>query len=487
MEIEKKENTELKRGLKQRHMNMIALGGAIGTGLFVALGYNITSAGPGGALVAYATMGILVYFLMTSLGEMSTQLPISGSFSSYCTRFVDPALGFAVGWNYWFSWSICVAAELLAGCILVRFWLPDANTFLFSAIFLAIIYALNYMSARAYGEGEFWFASIKVITILVFLVMGVLMIFGIMGGTSPGFSNWTTGEAPFVGGGMAILSAFLLAGFSFQGTEIIGIASGESEDPAKSVPKAINTVFWRILIFYIGAVVIIGFLLPYTDPNLAKTGIENLVSSPFTLVFERAGLAIAASFMNAVILTSVLSCGNAGLYVSTRMLYSLATEGSAPKYFMKCNKHGVPLRALNATTAVAALCFLATQFGLNAVYYWLLNVSALTGFIAWMAIAISHIYFRRAYVAQGNKIADLKYKSKFFPFGPIFAFILCVCIILGQFYAYGDYSVTGFFIAYIGLFIFFACYFGYKFVKKTKMIDPKKADFSYDLSKKIGE
>ncbi|HWQ77757.1 MAG TPA: amino acid permease [Anaerovoracaceae bacterium] len=472
-------DTKLKRSLKPRHMQMIAIGGAIGTGLFVALGYNITAAGPGGALVAYAVMGVLVYFLMTSLGEMSTEIPITGSFASYCTRFVDPALGFAVGWNYWFSWSITVALELVAADLLIKFWLPDANAFLWSAIFLALLYGLNFISARGYGEGEFWFAGIKVVTVVVFLILGVLMILGIMGGTSPGFSNWTNGEAPFVGGFMPVLAAFLLAGFSFQGTEIVGIASGESEDPAKQVPKAIKAVFWRIMIFYIGAVAVVGFLLPYTDENLLKTGIENLAVSPFTLVFERAGLAIAASVMNAVIITSVLSCGNAGMYVSTRMLYSLAEEGKAPKYFMKVNKRGVPLRALNATTLIAAACFLTSQFSVNTVYYWLLNASALTGFIAWLAIAISHYFFRRAYIAQGNRVEDLKFKAKFYPFGPLFAAILCACIIIGQFYAYGDFSVLGFFVAYIGLFIFFACYFGYKAVKKTKFVSPLEADLKH--------
>lgn len=484
MEI-KENDAKLKRELKPRHMNMIAIGGAIGTGLFVALGYNITAAGPGGALLAYAIMGVLVYFLMTSLGEMSTQIPITGSFASYCTRFVDPALGFAVGWNYWYSWSITVAAEIVAADILIKFWLPDTNIFVWSAIFLALIYGLNFFSARGYGEGEFWFAGIKVVTIIIFLILGVLMILGIMGGESPGFRNWTTGEAPFVGGGLAVLGAFLLAGFSFQGTEIVGIASGESEHPEKAVPKAINAVFWRILIFYIGAVAIVGFLLPYTDENLTKTGLENLAVSPFTLVFQRAGLAVAASIMNAVILTSVLSCGNAGMYVSTRMLFSLAEEGKAPKIFAKVNKRGVPIYALNLTTLIAAFCFLTAQVSVNTVYYWLLNASALTGFIAWLAIAISHYFFRRAYVAQGNRIEDLKFKAKFYPFGPLFAGILCACIIIGQFYAYGDFSVVGFFVAYIGLFIFAACYLGYKFVKKTKFIDPKEADLVHREGKSI--
>lgn len=472
--------THLKRGLKTRHLSMIGLGGSIGTGLFLSLGYNITSAGPGGALVAYACMGCVVYLMMTSLGEMATAIPISGSFSSYCGRFVDPALGFAVGWNYWFSWAICVAGELVAGNILIKFWLPDANNYLWSAIFLLLVYLLNYFSSRSFGEGEFWFASIKVVTVIVFLIVGVLMIAGIMGGQTPGFKNWTDGDAPFVGGGMATLSCFLLAGFSFQGTEVVGITAGETENPKKSVPKAINSVFWRILIFYLGTVTVIGFLMPYTDPNLAKASIDNMVFSPFTLVFQRAGLAVAASVMNAVILTSVLSCGNAGLYTATRMLHSLAMEGNAPKLFKKVNKRGTPLAALNVTAAFALLCFLSTEVGLSQLYFWIINVAAMTGFMAWIAIAISHYFFRRAYVAQGNRVEDLAYRAKFYPFGPIAAFTICALIIMGQYWAYGDYTVMGFFVAYIGLVFFAACFFGYKFVKKTKFVNPLEADLTYD-------
>ena len=274
------DTTELKRGLKGRHLNLIGLGGAIGTGLFVSLGYNITSAGPGGSIIAYAAMGCLVYMMMNSLGEMSTQLPVSGAFSTYCTRFIDPALGFAVGWNYWFSWAICVAGELVAGNILIKFWLPDANNYLWSAIFLALIYCLNFFSAKSFGEGEFWFAGIKVVAIVVFLIMGVLMIFGIMGGASPGFKNWTVGDAPFPGGGLAVLSAFLLAGFSFQGTEIVGISAGESENPGKAVPKAINTVFWRILFFYIGAVAILASFFPTPIQTLPTAASKTSLAAP---------------------------------------------------------------------------------------------------------------------------------------------------------------------------------------------------------------
>ncbi len=361
MEIEPE--NELHRTLKARHMNMIAIGGSIGTGLFFASGSAVSTAGPGGAALAYIIMGVLVYFLMTSLGEMATLMPVSGSFETYATKFVDPALGFTLGWNYWFCWAICVAAELVAGSLIVKFWFPNTNTTLWSILFLAIIFFLNILSAKAYGESEYWFAGIKVVTIIIFIIVGVLMIFGILGNKSPGFSNWVlTGsngkKAPFVGGIFALINVFLVTGFSFSGTEIVGLAAGESEDPEKNVPKAIKVVFWRILLFYICAIVIIGFLIPFTNENLLKSGANNIAYSPFTMVFEKCGLAIAASVMNAVILTSVISCGNSGLYVASRMLYSLSKEGKAPKFLSKVNKHGVPTNALYITTLVACSAFL---------------------------------------------------------------------------------------------------------------------------------
>ncbi|MDU1588429.1 MAG: amino acid permease, partial [Cutibacterium avidum] len=248
---------ELKRGLSSRHMNMIAIGGAIGTGLFVASGATISQAGPGGALVAYLAMGLMVFLLMQSLGEMSSYLPVPGAFETYATRFVSPSFGFALGWNYWFNWAITVAAELAAASIVMAYWWPSVPSWIWSAGFLALLFLLNVLSARAYGEGEFWFAIIKVAAVLVFLVLGILMIAGIMG-SSPGVSNWHHGDAPFVKGFGGIMTVFLIAGFSFQGTELIGIAAGESKDPGTAIPKATKQIFWRIMIFYIGAIAVIG-------------------------------------------------------------------------------------------------------------------------------------------------------------------------------------------------------------------------------------
>ncbi|MDR1136338.1 MAG: amino acid permease [Clostridiales Family XIII bacterium] len=477
----------LKRGLKVRHVNMIAIGGAIGTGLFVAVGGSLHEAGPGGALLAYGVIGIMVFFLMTSLGEMSTYMPVTGSFQTYATKFVDPALGFALGWNYWYNWAITVAAELEAGVLVIGFWRPNMSMpeeFLWSGGFLLILFLLNYFSVGAYGESEFWFAGIKVITIIIFLILGILMIFGIMGGESPGFSNWTIEDAPFPGGFAAIISIFMIAGFSFQGTELIGVAAGEVEHPEKSIPKAIRTVFVRIMLFYIGGIIVIGFLLPYTHPALLQTGAENVAMSPFTLIFERAGIAFAASAMNAVILTSILSCANSGMYASTRMLYSLAMEGKAPAVFKKVNKRGVPILALCLTTAIGMLVFLGSFAGTGTVYLWLVNASGVAGFIAWLGIAISHYKFRKAFLAQGHTLNELKYKAMLFPFGPVLAMALCLIVVFGQFYANKDFTFMGFMVAYVGAILFVAIYLIYKIVKKTKIVRPEEADLSQGFAHK---
>ena len=492
---------ELKRTLQARHLNMIAIGGAIGTGLFFASGSAVSQSGPGGALFAYAVMGLLVYFLMTSLGEMATLLPISGSFEAYATRFVDPALGFALGWNYWFSWSITVAAELVAGGLIVRYFFPNGDIFgpysgtCWAIIFLALLLGLNFMSARAYGEAEYWFAGIKVITIIVFLIVGILMILGILGGEAPGFKNWVLAadgkKAPFVGGIFAMINVFLVAGFSFQGTEVVGLAAGESDNPEKNVPKAINTVFWRILLFYIGAIAVIGFLIPFNDANLLQGGVTNVAASPFTLVFAKAGFGIAAGLMNAVILSSVLSCGNSGLYAASRMLYSMAISGKAPKIFTKVSRTGVPVFALAATAAVAALAFFTSSIGEGKIYYIFYNASGLTGFFAWLGIAICHFRFRAAYTAQGRKLEDLKYKAKWYPFGPVFAIILCTIVIFGaNIWVFQNdkpfltnlFSFDG--ITNYFLIPFFIClYLGYKFTKGTKLVPLKECDFSYNEDK----
>jgi len=470
-------SASLRRVLKTRHMSMIAIGGAIGTGLFVASGATISQAGPGGALLAYTIIGLMVYFMMTSLGEMSANLPVSGAFATYGTLYVEEGFGFAMGWNYWYSWAITIAVDLVAAQLVMAYWFPAINGIWWSAGFLSIMVALNSFSVRGFGEAEYWFAGIKVVTVIVFICIGILMIFGLLHGGQPNgvwgsLALWTMGDAPFAGGFSALIGVAMIAGFSFMGTEFIGIAAGEAENPRESVPRATRQVFWRILLFYVFAILIISLLIPYTDPRLLG-GEEDISMSPFALVFERAGLLSAAAVMNAVVLTSVLSAGNSGMYASSRMLYTLARQRMAPRIFTYVNARGVPLMALVGTTVMAALCFLTYLYSPSSVYLWLLNASGVTGFIIWLCIAVCHYRFRRAYVAQGHDLNDLPYRAGGFPYGPFYAFAVCMLVTLGQNYQafladridWGGVVST-----YIGLPLFFLLWGSYRLIKRTRFV-----------------
>lgn len=472
----------LKRHLKQRHITMIALGGSIGTGIFVASGNAIHTAGPGGAIAAYLLIAAMVYFLMSSLGEMSALIPVTGTFCDYSSRFVEPAFGFAMSYNYWFNWAITVAVELSSAGFIMKFWFPEVPLVLWSALFFAIVVGLNLLTVRFFGETEYWLSLIKIIAIVVFIIIGTMMIMGFFNHSSIKLSNWTMGDAPFHQGWIGFLCVMMVAGFSFQGTEIFGVTAGEAENPRETIPKAVKNVFWRILLFYILSMVIISFVIPYTDPRLINTNTDEVALSPFTIVFRNAGLHAAASVMNGVILVAVISACNASLYTATRMLWHIAKQKQAPAVFAKLSPQRIPLNALLATAAVGSLVFLSSIFGNGQVFMWLLNISSLAGFIAWFGIAVSHYRFRRAYLVQGYHLRDLPYQSPFFPFAPIFTVILCVLIILGQqlnlLLTHNDSWVTviG---TYIGIPIFLLFYLGYKWRFRSKLIPLEQCELQH--------
>jgi lysine-specific permease len=485
------ETGELKRGIGTRQLSMIAIGGAIGTGLFFASGSAIAEAGPGGALLAYGTMGVAVYFMMQSLGEMATQLPIPGSFEAYAARFVDPSFAFAVGWNYWFSWAITLAAELVAGALIVKFWFPDSNSTLWAMGFFSVLMALNLLSVKAYAESEYWFAGIKVVTVIIFLAVGFLMIIGVFGNHAVGFENWTISDpakgthAPFVGGLTSILTVFLVAGFAFQGTEGVGLAAAETADPSKNVPKAIRTVFWRILLFYVGSIFVVGTLISYNNPNLLHGDESHIAFSPFTMIFQqvpRFGY-YAANLMNAVILSSVLSCGNCSMYVASRMLHAMAHSRKAPKFFAPVNGRGVPVRALLATGLISALAFFSSVVGDQKIYQIFYNASSLTGFMIWLGIAICHLRFRKAWVAQGHSPDDLKFKAKFFPVAPWVAMTLFLVVLFGaniSVFQTPVFSWFDFISGYLMIPGFFIFYLGHKIWNKTSVVPLKDCNFEPD-------
>jgi len=485
MEKQGQGDNTLQRGLKSRHLSMIAIGGSIGTGLFLAMGGTIRDAGPGGAMIAYGIMGIVVYFMITALGEMATRLPVPGAFTAYANRFVDPAWGFTNGWAYWFGSSMTVAAELIAGAIIVKYWFPGTNSSLWALLFLVVLLALNLFSVKGFGEGEYWFASIKVVVTIIFLIVGVLMIVGIInGGENAGFSNWTLdageeGKAPFLNGIGGTIGIFMVAAFSFSNTELTGLAAAESENPKKDVPKAIKSVFWRLIIFYMGTIFVVATLIPFTEPTLLEAAEDNVAASPFTMIFQRAGLAAAASVMNAVILTSVLSCGNSSLYAASRTMQHMAEKGDAPKFFAKISKRGVPVRAILLTTCIAAFAFVASLIGDGIAYTAAYYLCGIAGVCNWLTISVAHYRFRRGWVKQGHSLDELDYKSPFYPYGSWFCIIVCVLVCFGANWSvFTAFNWFDFITCYAIIPISVAMFFIYKKVHKTKWIKYEDMDFT---------
>jgi len=417
------ENT-LKRGLKSRHLIMIAIGGCIGDGLFLATGNTLNVAGGFGAMLAYTIIGIMVYFMINSLGEMSVYLPISGSFSTYSSKYVNPAFGFAIGWNYWFSWAIVTGIEIVVAAILMSYWFPTVPMVIWSILFCAILLVINLFSARAYGETEYWFASLKILAVIIFIIVGILMIAGVVGNPpKTGLSNFTAYGGLFPNGFIGVIACMFTAVYAFLGTEIIGIAGGESAEPEKNIPKAVKTLFWRILLFYVGAIFVMGALLPYKDASV--------LVSPFTVIFKYAGIPFADSLMNFVVLTAVLSCANSGLYASSRMLYSIALEGKAPRVFIKVNSRGVPVPAVLLSASLGGFAFLTNFMGADQVYIILVSASGLATVFSWLGISLSHYRFRGWLTKRGINLDTLKFKAKWYPFGPILTAFVCICTIAG--------------------------------------------------------
>jgi lysine-specific permease len=461
----KNQNTKLARRLTARQISMIAIGGSIGTGIFITSGNALYIAGPGGAILAYLLISVMVYFLMTSLGEMAALIPVTGSFCDYCTRFVSPAFGFSMSYNYWFNWAITVAVDLSSAALIMQYWFPHTPFLLWSGLFFCLILILNLFSINLYGEIEYWFSTIKVSTIIIFLVVSSLIIAGLFGHQHVSYHNWTIGDAPFHHGWIGFLSVFMIAGFAFQGTEIFGITAGEMKNPKTSVPKAVKTIFWRILLFYIASMLAISVIIPYTNPSLLNSNIQNVALSPFTMIFKTTGFRFITSIINVVILTAVLSACNSSVYTGTRMLWHISNEGNAPRFLSMTNKKGVPMLALLATIFIGAFAFLASIFSVGTIFMWLIQISSLSGFIAWLGIGISHYRFRKSYISKGKKLENLPYLAKFFPFGPIFAIVFCCLIILGQQYVdfiQGTLSFSSILKTYMGIPIFFLLYFGYK-------------------------
>ncbi|MCL6626069.1 amino acid permease [Alicyclobacillus shizuokensis] len=387
MQEQNTQQKSLHKELRMRHMTMISLGGVIGAGLFVGSGAVIQSTGPA-AVLSYALAGVLVILIMRMLGEMAVAHPSVGSFAEYGRIAIGNWAGFLIGWLYWYFWVIVVAVEATAGALTLHNWLlPQVPLWLLSLILLVLLTATNVFSVRAYGEFEYWFASIKVGAITVFIILGSLYVLGLWPHATLNFSNLTAhgGIAPF--GVLALFASVTTLIFSFFGSEIVTIAAAESAEPSRAVAKATNSVIWRVLVFYVLSIFLVVTILPWND--------SKAMMSPYVSALKVLGIPGATTIMNLVVVTAVLSCLNSGLYTASRMLFALAHQGNAPRGLLQLNRRGVPVRAILTCTVVGYLSVIMDYVSPQHVFMFLLNSSGAVGLFIYLLIAVSELRMRR--------------------------------------------------------------------------------------------
>lgn len=413
----------LKRGLKNRHIQLIALGGAIGTGLFLGSAGVMQSAGPS-MILGYAIGGFIAFLIMRQLGEMIVEEPVAGSFSHFAHSYWGPFAGFLSGWNYWVLYVLVGMAELTAVGKYVQYWWPEIPTWATAAAFFVLINLINLVNVKAFGETEFWFAIIKVVAIIGMILLGGYLLVSGTGGEQASISNLWSHGGFFPNGVSGLVMMMAIIMFSFGGLELVGITAAEADQPKTVIPKAINQVVWRILIFYIGALTILLSLHPWDDMVKTLTsGGDAYASSPFVQIFSLIGEGTAAHVLNFVVLTAALSVYNSGVYCNSRMLYGLAEQGDAPKALMKVNDRGVPVLAIALSAAVTLLCVVVNYVVPQSALELLMSLVVAALVINWAMISLAHLKFRKAMVAKGT---EPSFKAFWFPF----ANYLCLAFVL---------------------------------------------------------
>ncbi|MGE8051404.1 amino acid permease [Pseudomonas monteilii] len=414
----KDKNSEgLHRDLKQRHIRLIGIGACIGVGLFLGSASAIKLAGPA-VMLTYAIAGFFIYMIMRALGEMSVSNPVAGSFGRYAHDYLGPLAGFVTGWNYWFLWILTCVAEITAVAIYMGVWFPDVSPWIWAMASLAMMIGVNVASVKIFGEFEFWFALIKVVTIILLIIAGLgMIVFGLgNSGVPVGFSNLWTNGGFMPHGIMGVLLAFQMVIFSYGGIEVIGLTAGEVKNPEKAIPQAINSVPWRVLLFYVGAICVILSIYPWTELGQG---------SPFVSTFESLGIKSAAGIINFVVITAALSSCNSGIYSTGRMLMNLSNQQQAPGVFSKTTNQGVPKRALALTLAILFLGVMLNYLAPAQLFAWLTSIVATANIATWIIILVTHLKFRQTRSSQNPTVS---FKMPWAPFSNYLtiAFLLLV-------------------------------------------------------------
>lgn len=455
---------ELERGLKNRHIQLIGLGGAIGVGLFLGSATAIELAGPS-VLLTYMIGGLAIYFIMRAMGELSVAYPVSGAFSAHAARFLGPKWGYLTGWTYWYMWMVTCMAELTAVGIYMNFWYPDLPQWVSALAALVIMTVVNFIAVSAYGEFEFWFALIKILTIVFMIISGAGMVFFGIGndGIATGISNLWANGGFFPNGVEGTLMALVMVMYSYLGIEIIGVTAGEAHDPRSTIKKAIDEVFWRILIFYVLSLGVIMSIYPWNE--IGHMG------SPFVVTFEKLGIKGAADIINIVVISAVLSSCNSGIFSSGRMLYNLSLQGSAPRCFQLLNGHRLPWVGIIFSSLIL-LCAVGLNYVMPAqVFVYVTSIGSFGALWTWFVILRTQQKFRASLTKE--EVRALHYRMPGAPYtGWItMAFLLCVVIASG----FRDDTRVALFVTPIWFALLLG---GYRFVRKDKredLKDPNKA------------
>ncbi|KAI9791923.1 MAG: glyceraldehyde-3-phosphate dehydrogenase 1 [Piccolia ochrophora] len=481
----------LARKLKGRHLQMIAIGGSIGTGLFVGSGSALSRGGPASLLIAFGLIGVMLYCTVHALGEMAVLFPVAGSFSAYSTRFLDPAWGFAMGWNYAMQWLVVLPLEIVAASITVDYWTHTTKSNpAWVMIFLLFIWSINLFGVKGYGEAEFVFAIIKVIAVIGFIILGIVInCGGAPNGGYIGGAYWSDPGA-FKNGFKGLCSVFVTAAFAFAGTELVGLAAAETANPRKSLPTAVKQVFWRICLFYIVSLTIVGLIVRSDDPQLLNgdsTTNADASASPFVVAIKNAGITGLDSVMNVVIMIAVLSVGNSAIYGSSRTLAALAEQRQAPRILGYIDRKGRPIVGIGVASVLGLLAFFAADPDMQGdAFAWMLALSGLSSIFTWGSICLAHIRFRAGWKAQGHTLDELAFRSQPGVVGSWIGFIFNCLVLMAQFWTgfapigYADMTaiekVTNFFEVYLAAPIVITCYLAYKIWYRTPFVTAMSMD-----------
>mmetsp|Transcript_7976 Transcript_7976/g.7910 ORF Transcript_7976/g.7910 Transcript_7976/m.7910 type:complete len:579 (-) Transcript_7976:87-1823(-) len=432
--IQKTSKTDLSQNLKKRQLQMIAIGGCVGLGLFIGVGSALTN-GPASLLIAWGLVSTFLYCTMQSLAELAALFPISGSFSTYATRFVDPSWGFAVGWNYAIFWVVVLPLELVASSMTINFWQSDINSVAWVAIFYVLIIGLNLCGNKGFGEAEFIASLIKVLGIIGFNILAIVLI---CGGGKSGFigAEYWHNPGAFAAGFKGVVSVLITATYSLAGTELVGLTAAETAgNPRLVLPSAIKQVFWRILLFYMITLTLVGFLVPYDSPDLLNgSSSSDASASPFVIAIKAGGITALPSIFNVIVLISLLSIGNSSVYGFSRTILSLAEQGLAPKCFDYVDRKGRPLVGILVSAIVGLLSFVAASPKQTEVFAWLMALSGLSTLFTWFSVNLSHIRFRLAMKKQGRSLDELPYRALTGFWGSVYAAILLIVVLCLQFW-----------------------------------------------------